>query len=64
MSLKPFVNDKHLWSDFLEELETRISQQHKKMEQLYDEKDLYRTQGEIRALRGLMQLREKVNSGN
>jgi hypothetical protein len=62
MNLKPFVNDKDLWQDFLEELSLRIEACHKRLEQSVDPVDLYRTQGEIAALRKLQQLRDKVNS--
>ncbi len=62
MNLKPFVNDKELWQDFLKELELRIEACHKKLEQNTDHIDIYRTQGEIAALRKLQQLRDKVNA--
>lgn len=62
MNLKPFVNNKELWDDFLEELGGRIEACHKKLEQVTDPVDFYRTQGEIQALRKLEQLREKVNA--
>ena len=62
MNLKPFVNDKDLWQDFLDELNLRIEACHKRLEQSVAPVDLYRTQGEIAALRKLQQLRDKVNS--
>lgn len=62
MNLKPFVNNKELWADFLKELEERISLCHKKIEQSTDTVEIFRTQGEIQALRKLQQLRDKVNS--
>lgn len=62
MNLKPFVNDKELWQDFLEELGLRIQACHKKLEQATDPADMYRAQGEIAALRKLEQLRDKVNA--
>ena len=45
----------------LEELGSRISFSHKQMEQRTEPEELYRLQGEIRALRSLTQLRDKVN---
>lgn len=62
MNLKPFVNDKTLWQDFLLELSDRKSACHKKLEQMTDLVDIYRTQGEIQALAKLEQLRDKVNA--
>ena len=62
MNLKPFVNDKNLWSDFLEELDMRIEVCHKRLEQVTDMTDIYQTQGEVRALKKLKQLRDKVNA--
>lgn len=61
MNLKPFVNDKGLYSDFLEELDERISLVQRNLEQAVAIEDVYRAQGEIKALRKLKQLREKVN---
>lgn len=62
MNLKPFVNNKELWQDFLQELSNRIEACHRKLEQLNDPTEVYRTQGEIAALRKLEQLRSLVNS--
>ena len=47
----------------LEEIYLRIAFIHKQMEQYEDPADLYRFQGEIRALRSLTKLRDKVNNG-
>ena len=61
MSLKLIVNDKNLWDALLEELDERIHFTHKQLEQATDTQEMYRLQGEIRALRRLKQLRDKVN---
>ena len=61
MNLKPFVNDKHLFDDFLEELDNRITMEQRGLEQAVSVEDVYRYQGSIKALRSLKQLREKVN---
>lgn len=61
MSLKLIVNDKNLWDALLEELDERIYFTHKQLEQATDTQEMYRLQGEIRALRRLKQLRDKVN---
>jgi|TARA_R110000851_G_scaffold12862_1_gene44265 hypothetical protein len=63
MNLKPFVNDKHLYDDFLEELKDRIRIAQSSLEIATDTSDVFRSQGEIRALRKLLKLREKVNEG-
>jgi hypothetical protein len=62
VNLKPFVNNKELWVDFQQELGNRIQASYKKLEQVTDTVDIYRTQGEIQALKNLMKLRDKVNA--
>jgi len=61
MNLRPFVNDKHLYDDFLEELDDRIKHQQGRLEQATSMEEVYRGQGAIDSLRRLKQLREKVN---
>jgi chaperonin cofactor prefoldin len=51
-----------LWEDFLLELQDRINACHKTLEQVKEPTEVYRTQGEIIALRKLQKLRDKVNS--
>lgn len=63
MSLKPFVNNPELWKAFQVEIEERVDKVHRQMSQLDDPKDLYRCQGELKALRSLQKLRDKVNHG-
>lgn len=63
MNLKPFVNDIKLWKAFTEELDERIKFVYKQMSQFDDPKDLYRCQGELKALSNLKKLRDKVNHG-
>jgi archaellum component FlaC len=60
--VKLFVNNHDLWTQFLEELDQRISDCHKRIEQVSDMVEVYRTQGEVQALRKLQKLREKVNA--
>jgi archaellum component FlaC len=60
--VKLFVNNHDLWTQFLEELDQRISDCHKRIEQVSDMAEVYRTQGEVQALRKLQKLREKVNA--
>lgn len=59
--LKMFVNNPELWGSFTEEVNLYISFCHKQMEQTRDTSDLFRLQGEIRALRKMLSLRDKVN---
>jgi hypothetical protein len=63
VNLKPFVNDKHLYDDFLKELDDRISLSQKTLEQSNSMEEVYRSQGAIAALRKLKLLRDKVNGG-
>jgi hypothetical protein len=61
MILKQLVNDKTLHDAFLEELNTRINFAYKQLEQRDEPLELHRLQGEIKALRSLKQLRDKIN---
>jgi uncharacterized coiled-coil protein SlyX len=60
--VKLFVNNPELWNPFLQELEVRIAECARRLEQVSDTVEMYRTQGEIQALRKLQKLREKVNA--
>lgn len=61
MSLKLVVNNKESWDSVLQEIDFRIEFAHKQMEQRTEIEELYRLQGEVRALRSLQRLRDKVN---
>jgi len=63
MNLKPLVNDKALWSSFQEEIHKRLDKVHLNLEQYADTNEVFRLQGEARALRKLLQLRDQVNNG-
>lgn len=63
MSIKLFVNDPNLWNAFLEEVDKRIEHTNKQMAQLDEPKDLYRCQGELKALNRMKKLRDQVNHG-
>lgn len=60
--MKLFVNNPELWNPFLQELEVRIQECHRRLEQVSEPVEVYRTQGEIQALRKLQKLRDKVNA--
>lgn len=64
MQIKLLVNDKPLWEAFLEEIDSRIQFAHTKLEQCPDKDEMLRFQGELRALRRLKLLRDKVNGPN
>ena len=60
-NLKPLVNDKPLWESFLAELNSRLAEVHRQMEQAGSVEDLYRLQGQAACLNKFKYLREKVN---
>jgi hypothetical protein len=61
MNLKPFVNNKDLYEDFLEYLDGLIELKRKALEQATDSIIIYQTQGAISTLRKLKTLKEQVN---
>ena len=60
-NLKPLVNNKDLWESFLAEINLRLNEVHKQMEQAQSADDLYRLQGQAACLNNFKYLREKVN---
>jgi len=60
-NLKPFVNNPELYNTFLTEVDERIMFSQIALEQTREPDEMFRLQGEIRALRSLGRLREKVN---
>ena len=60
-NLKPFVNNVELYRPFLEEIDSRILFSQVALEQSREPDEMFRLQGEIRALRSLGRLRENVN---
>ena len=62
MEIKRLVNDKTLWDSFNVELDTRIAYCQRQLEQRDEPLELHRIQGEIKALRSLKMLRDKVNN--
>jgi hypothetical protein len=63
MSLKLLVNNPDIWKPLVSELEERLELTHKNLEQMNAAEELYRLQGEARAYRKLLNLRDKVNAG-
>ena len=61
-TLKPFVNNPELYNPFLEEIGERIIMSQIALEQSREPDEMFRLQGEIRALRSLLKLREKINA--
>ena len=60
-NLKPFVNSPELYNPFLEEIGERIIMSQIALEQSREPDEMFRLQGEIRALRSLVRLRDKGN---
>ncbi len=61
MSIKLLVNDKKIWDSFNELIDQKLKFVHSQLEQTMKSEDLYRLQGEARALRRLKLLRDEVN---
>ena len=62
MQIKRLVNDKVLYGSFCKELDDRIIYCQRQLEQRDEPLELHRAQGEIKALRSLKLLRDKVNN--
>jgi hypothetical protein len=62
VNLKLFVNNKELWDEFLLEIDSMINSCYKLLEQERDPINIHHAQGELRALRKLQKLRDKVNA--
>jgi len=60
-SLKQLVNNKPLWDSFNEHLEEELTQSYSRLSVATEVAELHRLQGEIRAIKRLQYLREKVN---
>ena len=60
-TLKPFVNNPELYNPFVEEINLRIEKTHRRLEQMVEVEEIYRAQGEIRALRAMLRLRDDIN---
>lgn len=60
-SLKLLVNNKALWDSFNEHIEEQVQLAYSRLSVADDTVELHRIQGEIRALRRLTYLREKIN---
>ena len=61
MKLKLLVNNTEIWNSFNDELDRRLNHVHIQMEQTIKQEDLFRLQGEAKALRRLKFLRDEVN---
>ena len=61
MSLKQLVNDKGVWDEFNEYVDSLIISQHKSMENLSATDELYRAQGAIRAYKNMKYMRDVLN---
>lgn len=61
MHLKQLVNKPTLWKAFCAEVQERIDICHKQIEVRTEPHELFKLQGEIKALKGMLQLRDKIN---
>ena len=61
MKLKLLVNNIEIWNSFNDELDRSLNHVHIQMEQTIKQEDLFRLQGEAKALRRLKFLRDEVN---
>ena len=61
MKLKLLVNNMEIWNSFNDELDRRLNHVHIQMAQTIKQEDLFRLQGEAKALRRLKFLRDEVN---
>ena len=62
MIIKQLVNSTALWDSFCKELDERLDFSYRQLSQRDEPSEMYRIQGEIRALNSLKKLRDKVNS--
>lgn len=61
MSLKQLVNNKDIWDSFVEYVEEETQKAYSRLGVVEEVGEFQRIQGEVRALRRLLYLREKVN---
>ena len=59
--MKKLVNDWDIYNQFLSYVNEKIDVVHKSLEVTTETHEVYRLQGEARALRKLLRLREEVN---
>ena len=60
-NLKPLVNNRDLYEDFKEYIESKIQIAQRSLEQAHTLVDIHRLQGSIHAYRRLLKMREDVN---
>ena len=60
-NLKPLVNNKDLYEDFKEYIESKIQIAQRSLEQAHTLVDIHRLQGSIHAYRRLLKMKEDVN---
>ena len=61
INLKPFVNNKQMHDAFMAYLDDKIAQMGRALETAWEEKEIYRIQGDIRRLRKLKLIRDEIN---
>lgn len=63
-AIKRFVNTYDMHEAFIQYVNGRISLVQKNLEQATEMHDLYRLQGEVRALRRLLTIRDEINKSD
>jgi hypothetical protein len=62
MKIKLLVNNKEIWDAYNDELDQMLETTRKSLEKADTDLEIYRYQGEIRMIRKMKQLRDRVNA--
>jgi|TARA_R110000772_G_scaffold244108_1_gene357146 hypothetical protein len=62
MKIKLLVNNKDIWDAYNDELDQMLETTRKSLEKADTDLEIYRYQGEIRMIRKMKQLRDRVNA--
>ena len=59
--LKPLVNSEH-WKTYISVIENKLDLKYQELSNATDSTQIYRLQGEIKTLKGILGLRDTVNA--
>jgi len=62
MKIKLLVNNKDIWDAYNDELDQMLETTRKSLEKADTDLEIYRYQGEVRMIRKMKQLRDRVNA--
>jgi hypothetical protein len=62
MKIKLLVNNKEIWDAYNDELDQMLETTRKSLEKADTDLEIYRYQGEVRMIRKMKQLRDRVNA--